>query len=71
MSEATPPTNGTIAYRVGRLESELEHLEEKVDRRLDNIEQQVRKLMWSIIAGSITLAVSALVVAVSIANGGP
>ena len=71
MSEANAPTNGTIAYRVMRLEAELEHLEKKVDRRLDSLEQQVRKLMWSIIAGSITLAVSALVVAVSIANGGP
>lgn len=58
MSAPDLPT-GTLSYRVTRLENEFE-------RRMAGVEAQVRRLMWAIVAGSITLATSSVVFALTV-----
>lgn len=69
-----PPANGTVSWRVSRLEQELHETRAEMDRRFDAVEGTLRRLLFATLAGTMTLAVAALVFALTIAsgvNGGP
>lgn len=60
------PTNGSIVYRISRLEREFEQHETKMEQAVRDLHEKLDRIALVITTGSISLSVALIAVAATI-----
>jgi type II secretory pathway component PulF len=66
----TTPSAGQIAWRLQELERKASHLEEELDQRFDILYRKLDRLMFAVVGGALTVAVSAVVFTLTVVTTG-